>query len=201
MKVKVLVIALIFFSAVSYAQIGESAFHFGWTTLVPTYTGFISKTSSRGIRVGFTKFMNERFGVGIEGGYSVLNDYVPRQTYEFPGGAFTTDVYNYMYYYSITANGHYYFKTSGLFVPYASIALGAGVTEYAIFYNVYSDSDNKTGLLIRPELGALYRFSAYSAMGLKAAIGFDYTTNKSDYFELKNFSAVSFQLGIVLFNN
>ncbi len=201
MKVKGFIIVLTLFSSVAYGQIGETAFHFNWTTIVPTYTGFVSNTSSQGMRIGFTKFVNERFGFGIEGGYTVLNDYVPRQTYEFPGGAFTTDIYNYMYYYTLAANGQYYFKTSGLFVPYASLAFGAGITEYAIFYNVYSDSDNKTGLLIRPELGAMYRFSAYSGMGLKAAVGMDYATNKSDYFDLKNFSGISFQVGIVLFNN
>lgn len=200
MRLKAIVI--LFLSAQSLlAQIAEGAFHVTWTTLKPTYTDFVSKTSSRGVRIGYTKFINEKFGVGLEGGYSVLDDYVPLQTYEIPGGAFTTDVYNYMYYYSLTANGHYYFKTSELFMPYAGLIMGAGFTDYTIFYNVYSDSDTNASFLVRPEIGMMYRFSRYSGFGLKAAIGFDYATNKSKQFELNNFSGVSLQIGIVLISH
>jgi len=201
MKLWLILILSLIIGTSAFAQVAESAFHVSWTTLVPTYTDYVSKTSTRGFNVGFTKFITERFGAGLSGSYSVLDDYVPRQTYEFPGGAITTDIFNYMYYYSLTANGQYYFKTTGLFIPYASLSAGVAFTEYTIYYNAYSDSDSKTSFTIRPELGALYRFQKYSSLGLKAAIGYDYATNKSDYFDLKNFSALNFQLGVVLFND
>ncbi len=200
MKLK-LIILLLSITPAAVAQVGESAFHVSWVTMKPTYTDYVGKTSSRGFNVGFTKFINERFGAGLSGSYSVLDDYVPRQTYEFPGGAITTDIFNYMYFYTLTANGQYYFKTEGLFVPYASLSAGAAFTEYTIFYNAYSDSDTKTSFNLRPELGALYRFQKYSTLGMKAAISYDYVTNKSEYFDLKNFSALSFQIGFVLFND
>lgn len=200
MKLK-LIILLLSITSAAIAQVAESAFHVSWVTMKPTYTDYVSKTSSRGFNVGFTKFINERFGAGLSGSYSVLDDYVPRQTYEFPGGAITTDIFNYMYFYTLTANGQYYFKTDGLFVPYASLSAGAAFTEYTIFYNAYSDSDTKTSFNLRPELGALYRFQKYSTLGMKAAISYDYVTNKSEYFDLKNFSALSFQIGFVLFND
>ncbi|HRJ31574.1 MAG TPA: outer membrane beta-barrel protein [Cyclobacteriaceae bacterium] len=200
MKLKIAIILLAITPA-AIAQVAESAFHVSWVTMKPTYTDYVSKTSSRGFNVGFTKFINERFGAGLSGGYTVLDDYVPRQTYTFPGGAITTDIFNYMYFYTLMANGQYYFKTEGLFVPYASLSAGAAFTEYTIFYNAYSDSDTKTSFNLRPELGALYRFQKYSTLGMKAAIGYDFVTNKSEYFDLKNFSALSFQIGIVLFND
>ncbi len=200
MRTKLILIFLFAFVAAN-AQVAESAFHVSWVTLRPTYTDFVSKTSSRGARLGFTKFITERFGAGIDGSFSVLDDYVPRQTYQLPDGAITTDVFNYMYYYSLTVNGQYYFKTTGLFIPYTSLSAGVAFTEYTIYYNAYSDADNTTSFTIRPEVGALYRFKEYSTLGLKAAIGYDYATNKNDYFDVKNFSALSFQLGVVLFNN
>jgi hypothetical protein len=183
------------------AQIAESGFSMSWSVIKPTYTEFVKSTSTRGMRIGYTKFFNERFGAGFDAGYSAIDDYVPRTTYESPGGAFTTDIYNYMYYYTGALVGQYYFKTSGLLIPYASLAAGATITEYRIYYNIYTDTDNRAGFLIRPEAGAYFRFKPYSTFGLKGSIGYEYATNKSDYFELKNFSNLNFQLGIMFFND
>ncbi len=196
-----LIFIMLLVATATTAQVAESAFHVSWVTMKPTYTDYVSKTSSRGFNLGFTKFITDRFGAGLSGSYAVLDDYVPRQTYEFPGGAITTDIFNYMYFYTLTANGQYYFKTTGLFIPFASLSAGAGFTEYTIYYNAYSESDNKISFTVRPELGALYRFQKYSTLGMKAAVSYDYATNKSDYFELKNFSALSFHIGIVLFTD
>jgi len=183
------------------AQIAESAFHVDWTIFKPFNSEYIDNVSTQGVRIGFTRFLNDRWGVGFEGGYSILNDYVPRDTYEFQGGAITTDFFNYMYYFAALANVQYYFKTSGLLIPYASLGIGGAYTDYTVYYNVYSDSDTRGSFVFRPEAGALYRFSKFSSLGLKAAVGYEYATNKSEAFEIKNFSAMSFQVGIVLFNN
>jgi membrane associated rhomboid family serine protease len=201
MKARI-ILSMIFIFALStlYGQVADGAFHISWTTLKPTYKEFVAKTSSQGIRAGFSKFVNEKFGFGIEGGYSVLNDYVPLETYQFPGGAITTDIYNYMYFYSLAVNGQYYFKTSEVLIPYVSLGAGVAYTDYTLYYNVYSDADDVTAFLLRPEAGVLYRFGKYAGTGVKAAIGYDYAFNKSDYFEVDNFSALSFQIGLVLFN-
>lgn len=183
------------------AQLAESGFHITWSMLKPFNSEYIDNVSLQGVRVGYSRFLNERWGVGFEGGYSILDDYVPRQTYTLSDGAITTDFFNYMYYFSAVANAQYYFRTSGLLVPYASLGLGGAYTDYTIFYNVYSDTDTRGSFVVRPEAGVLYRFSTFSTLGLKAAIGYEYATNKSDVFEIKNFSAMSFQIGIVLFSN
>lgn len=192
---------LVLVVASAQAQIAESGFHINWTISKPSYTDFVSKTSTRGVRFGFTKFINEKFGAGIEGGFNVLDDYVPRQTYQLENGAITTDIFNYMYNYTLMANGQYYFKKSGLFVPYAALHAGIIFTEYTQFYNAYSSSNNKTGAVVRPELGVLYRIQTYGSFGLKAAIGYEYATNKMEEYDIKNFNALNVQVGIVLFNN
>ncbi len=196
----ILVLALGIWASVVSAQPSESAFHVTWATMKPTYTDFVSRTSSRGLRIGFTKFVTENWGWGIEGGYSVFDDYVPRKTYPYPGGAITTDIYNYMYYYTVGLNGQYYYKPTEALVPYVSLMAGVAFTEYALFYNVYSEADNNTSFLLRPEVGVLYRFGKYSGTGVKAALGFDYAMNKNEYFGVDNFSAINFQLGLVFFN-
>src|SRR5688572_18608597 len=118
-------LAIIFFALISasaFAQVNESFVSVGWNTLKPlSDKDFTSGTSSAGMRIGYSKLLNEQFGFGIEGGYNTLQDYVPRQTYEYPGGAVTTDMYNYLYYYTLMANAQYYFVQSKNFMPYASV--------------------------------------------------------------------------------
>ena len=196
-----LVLLLLTISSAASAQLAESAFHVNWSIMVPTYTEYVGNTSTHGFRVGFTRFMNERFGFGIDGAYNALDDYVSRQTYTYPGGAITTDIFNYMYYYTLTASGKYFFATDGLLAPYAALGAGVSYTEYTQYFNAYSDQETKTAFVARPEAGTYFRFNKYSGFGLKASVAFDYTTNQTDYLELKNFSGLSFQVGIVLFNN
>lgn len=198
-------LTILFFVTLSFcakSQEYDNAFHIGWNTLVPfSDKDFTSKTSSAGVRIGYTKFINERFGFGFEAGYSTLDDYVPPATYQLEGGAITTDIYNYLYYFTVMANGQYYFSQGKHFIPYTSLGMGIALNEYKIFYNVYQDSDRSTGFVVRPEIGTLFRIKEYSNFGLKASAGFDYATNKSDYFEVKNLSGFNFQIGIVLLNH
>jgi hypothetical protein len=195
----------IFFMLVGANALGQyngGALTIGWNTLKPlSDKEFTSRTSSAGMRVGYSKFVNDRFGFGIEGGYNTLDDYVPRQTYEYPGGAITTDIYNYLYYYTLMAHGHYYILQSKNFIPYASLGMGVAFSEYRTYYNVYNDSDTQTSFAVRPEVGTLFRINEDARWGIKTAVSYDYTTNKSDYFETDNFSGISLQLGLVLFTD
>ena len=195
----IIVFFLIASSLTAKGQEYNTAFHIGWNTLVPfSDKDFTGSTSTAGIRVGYSKFVGDRFGFGFEGGYSTMDDYVAPTTYEYPGGAITTDIYNYLYYFTLMANGHYYLSQGKRFISYASLGMGVSFSEYKIFYNVYQENDQNTGFVIRPEIGTLFKVKENSGFGLKAALGFDYATNRSDYFETKNFSGLNFQLGFVL---
>ncbi|QOI97091.1 MAG: hypothetical protein HRU69_06105 [Flammeovirgaceae bacterium] len=182
------------------AQFSDGALTAGLNVLIPTYTEFVGNTST-GFRLGYSRFKTDRFGWGFDAAYNTLDDYVPRQTYEYPGGAITTDVYNYMYYLTFSVNGQYYYKATSRLIPYALLGAGVALTEYRLFYNVYSESDNTVGFVARPEVGLLFRFKEYGSLGLKSAVSFEYATNKSEAYALGNFSGVAFQVGIVLFND
>ncbi len=198
------IISLFFLIAIASTAKGQeydNAFHIGWNTLVPfSDKDFTGSTSTAGVRLGYTKFVNEKFGFGLEVGYSTLDDYVPLTTYENENGAVTTDIYNYLYYFTAMVNGQYYFSHGKRFIPYTSLGMGVALSEYKIFYNVFQESDHNTGFVIRPEIGTLFKVKEYTSFGLKAAIGFDYATNRSDYFETKNLSGFNFQIGVVLLN-
>lgn len=181
-------------------QVSDGALTAGLNILIPTYTEFVGNTST-GFRLGYSRFKTDTFGWGFDVAYNTLDDYVPRQTYEYPGGAITTDVYNYMYHLTFLVNGQYYYKATSRLVPYASLGAGVALTEYRLFYNVYKESDNSIGFVARPEAGLLFRLKEYGSLGLKTAVSFEYATNKNKAYELENFSGVAFQFGIVLFND
>ena len=191
-----------FMTLVTKAQLHSSAFHVGWNTMVPlTDKEFTSKTSTAGIRIGFTKAFNDRLGFGLEGSYNTLDDYVPRTTYEFPGGAITTDVYNYLYYFTLMGNMQYYFRQGERFIPYASLGMGIAFSEYRIYYNVYEDTDSRQSFVVRPEVGTLFRIKEYSSWALKTSLSYEYAANKSEYFEVDNLSGINFMVGVVLFTD
>lgn len=198
---KYLTIVFVVVSFSSWAQIYSNAFHLGWTTTKPlSDKEFIDKTSSAGLRLGYTKFVNEKFGYGFEGSYATLNDYIPLQTYTYPGGAYTTDFHPYTYYFTLMANAQYYFTQGRFIIPYASVGMGVAFTEYRLFYNAFNDSDSQTSFAVRPEVGTIFRFSEYARWGIKVAGSYDYTSGKNEYFELDNFTALGFQVGVVFLN-
>src|SRR5690349_16266056 len=133
------VCAILFFAlmgANAYGQMNGGILHVEWNTMKPLSSKeFINTTSSLGMNVGYSKLFNDRLGVSVEGGFNTLEQYIPRQTYEYPGGAITTDMYNYLYYYTLMASGQYYFVQSKNFIPYAALGMGVAFTEYRTYYN------------------------------------------------------------------
>jgi opacity protein-like surface antigen len=189
-------------SLVSSAQLYESALHVGWNVTVPlSDKEFTSKTSPAGVRIGYTKFLNDRFGFGVEGSFTTLDDYTPLRTYEFPGGAISAEVYNYLYQFTVMANLQYYFIQGDRFIPYASLGMGMAFSEYHIYYNAFEDQDSQNGFAIRPELGTLFRMKEYARWGFKGSISYEYAANKSEHLEVDNFSGLNFQIGVVFFTD
>lgn len=164
-------------------------------------TSWINGTSTSGLKAGFRAFLNnnERISLGVDISSQTYDEYKPKRTIEKPGGAVTTDYYNYIYSYSALASGQYYFPLGEerMFLPYAGLGLGANLNEYVKYYNIYSDTDRKWGFVARPEAGILVRFSKRKSIGAIAAVHYDYSTNNSDLFGYKNFSSIGFQLGLM----
>jgi len=163
-------------------------------------TNWIGDVSGRGIKGGYRAFINEHFSAGLDISSNTYDQYQPTITVESPTGAITTDYYRYIYSYSAVVSGQYYFerKEESHFYPYAGLGLGANNNEYKLYYNIYSDTERKWGFLVRPEVGVLFKFSDRRSLGMMAAIHYDYSTNKSPMFNYSNFSAIGFQIGIMV---
>jgi hypothetical protein len=94
----------------------------------------------------------------------------------------------------------YRMKPDNRLTPYGAVGLGAALSDYKLFYNVYQDQDSKTSLYIRPEAGVMYLFKEYGSIGVKASVAYERAFNNSEYFNVDDFSGLGFQIGILLLN-
>jgi hypothetical protein len=196
-------IVLLLLAGVAHAQ--NNYFYINWDINTPlTNTDWVKGTSSSGARIGYRAFIQEdsRLSLGIDVNYATFDTYKPKETFVSKGGAITTDYFNYIYQYGITASAQYYFPLGDgeQFFPYAGLGLGANHHEYTQYYNIYSNSEKKWGFLARPEAGMLIRFNKNRGLGAMAAVHYDYSQNKSESFNYKSFSSFGFQIGIMVMN-
>lgn len=184
---------------VSVAQDFDNVFYVSWNMSKPVSStaDWISSSSARGAKIGYRKMINDRFSAGVDLTWNVFNDYEPVTTFENPTGAVTTDYYEYLYAYGITLGGQYYlpFGTDKV-MPYVGLGLGASLNRYALFYNVYTETDNSWGFLATPEVGILFPFGG--KIGAMVAAHYDFSTSTSDYFEIGRYNRVGVNVGIVL---
>jgi outer membrane protein W len=201
MKRYIFLVLFIILGMVSYAQ--ESVFYFSWDITAPqTNKNWIGTTSSRGAKVGYRHFLGDdrRFSAGLDVNWAYYQEYKPTETFLIPGGAITTDYFNEIFSMGITATGQYYFPVGNRehFFPYTGIGLGASRNDYSVYYNIYEEQDSKWGFLARPEAGILIRPSTRRRLGIVAAVHYDYATAGSDNYDYNSFSAIGFQLGVMV---
>ena len=197
------ILTTIFVCAVLMAEAQENYFYFNWDGNIPLSSKeFIDNASGRGAKIGYRMFFgrNRRFSAGIDFNWAQYDEYNPKETFENENGALTTDYFNYIYQYGLTASSQYYFPLGEKerFFPYVGLGLGANHNDYRIYYNIYTDSHKAFGFLAQPEAGILVRLGSRRKLGLMGAVHYDFSTNKSDAVDYSNFSAVGFQLGIMV---
>ncbi len=176
----------------------DELFGLSWDINVPINNNFTNKTSLDGFQMDYRKMIKPDLSVGLEINWASYDQYYPRKTYQIPSGAITTDFYSYLYTFPLALNVHHYFHVkSNMIFPYAGLALGATYSEMKLYYNTYVSSDYNWGFLIRPELGAIIKFSESSPAGLLIGARYNYSTNSQSSFKINGIQSVGFQLGIV----
>ena len=200
---KLTFLCIILLSLASLAHGQQNYFYFSWDINTPTSsTDWLKSSSASGAKAGYRFFPEnlENFSFGIDVNWGAYDQYFPRQTFTTDNSSFTTDYFNYIYTVGATISSQYYFKVGDgdRFYPYVGLGLGANNNQYMTYYNVYTEEDRRWGFLARPEAGIIAKIGR--TIGVLAAVHYDYSTNSSEYFDYKNFSAVGFQLGIVAMN-
>jgi len=172
-------------------------FAFSWDVNVPVNNNFTDNTSWDGFQLEYRKMIQPDLSVGLELNWTGYDKYIPRQTYQLQHGAVTTDFYNYLYTIPMTVNAHHYFHVNNRLYPYVGLALGATYAEMKLYYNTYVSSDYNWGFLIRPEVGAIYKFFENDSWGVLLGVRYNYSTNTASSFKINGIQSIGFQLGIV----
>ena len=170
---------------------------FAWDVNIPASNKLITDVSWAGFKMEYRKMVAKDLSVGIEVGWNAYHQYIPRRTYTAQNGAITTDFYPYIYNLPLAANVHHYFHAGKLVFPYIGLALGATYSEQKLYYNTYYSSDYNWGFLVRPELGAIFKFNEFSNTSFLFGVRYSYSTNQQDNFEINGLQSLGFQLGVV----
>ncbi|MBS1490051.1 MAG: hypothetical protein JSS93_05960 [Bacteroidetes bacterium] len=161
---------------------------------------YINTPSPLGLKLGFRKRLNDvdRLWAGGDVSYNVYRQYYPYQTYTSGTQSTSTDLYNYTYSYSVTANIDYFFLPQDkMIVPYASVGLGVAANKFARYYNIYDGASTAWGVQIRPEAGLLVGFAKNAAWRMKAGVYYGYASSKSTTYGFNSFLNMGFQVGVV----
>lgn len=159
---------------------------------------FINNFSRDSYKLVYREFISERFTVGGELGMATFSDYIPPYVYVQDNTSIYTDIYSYVYNYTIALSGEYFFVTDKLVMPYAGFGLGAAYNQFTMYYNVFQQQDNRWGAMIRPHAGAIFRFGKNSNWGVMSNVHLDYSTTKSEDTDYnKGFANVGLQVGVV----
>ena len=158
---------------------------------------FVNNTSTRGGRFIYRESINNRFSVGGDLGFATYHDHLPPQVYASGNGSIYAELFTYVYNYSLSISGEYYFTEAFWLKPFAGFGIGASFNRYSSFYNVYGDTDRVWGALFRPHAGALIRFGNKSRWAARVSAHYDWATTRSENFGYKNFSNLGADVGIV----
>jgi hypothetical protein len=159
---------------------------------------FINNISQKSFKLVYREFISDRFTVGGELGMATYSDYIPPFVYVQDNTSIYTDIYSYVYNYTMALSGEYFFTEDKIVMPYAGFGIGAAYNQFTMYYNVFKQQDNRWGAMVRPHAGAIFKFGKRSNLGIMTDVHLDYSTTKSEDTDYNNgFANVGFQVGLV----
>jgi hypothetical protein len=197
-KLVILIFAWLCLLTVSEAQDVEGYFTLGPDINLPLSNRSWVSSPGVGAKLGFQRFINERWSAGADFNWGTYSKYIPTDTYYQSNGAITTDYFKYVYAYGLVVSGRYHFPMANKhFLPFVGLGLGAANNKYTIYYNRYSDQNKSYGFLARPEGGVLIRFSERRSIGAMVGLHYEISTTKSKDQGYSNFSNVGVTISLM----
>lgn len=190
-------VALAMIPSVTKAQSkGDEFIYLDWETSVPDLNGYITNVSFGGGHAGYQRMISNRFSLGVSVGYIVFGQFFSQHTFpdETGSAAITADMDRDLYLIPITMQGNFYFNKNKSMSPYIGIGAGTQYCSEVTFYSSYTADNHNWGLLLKPEIGAL--LSPNPALSVHIAVGYSYSTNKTEFFQKENIAQLFFRLGI-----
>ena len=198
----ILILLLIGVCKYSQAQTGSDAmgahlFFVGYEVAVPVNSNYLTKTSWAGWRFDYRYMIKPNVSIGIGASWNAFNQYFPKQTYQRPDGtgAVTSDMIRHVYTTPITASIHYYFEGGKYLQPYAGVGIGTEYSEQDAYFNIYGVQSKNWGFAVRPEVGAIAKFS--HDFGGFISVAYNYATNSEDDFNISHLTHIPITIGVI----
>jgi hypothetical protein len=194
---KIITVSLFLFAAVicRAQQKGSSEVYLNWNLSSPLQHNFVKNFSASGAAAGYNFFISNNLAIGGELGWNNYDTYYSRQTSYSKTGAFTTDMYRYIFALPVTATVTKYFPVSKLVSPYAKLGIGTLYSEQNKYYNIYEETNSNWGFTAVPEIGVHIKTSAANQWSLNAGVQYRYATNSYTDYGINNIQSLNFNIG------
>ncbi len=175
-----------------------SYYSLNWNISVPIgdFNKWIAPASFLGFSASGRYFLVDGFGLGWYIGYNNYYEKDSYETYDFDGGAISASHYKYTFMVPFKLDILYHYKPAALISPYIAVGIGGTYNENRLLVQEYDSYENTWDFLLSPELGVLIHFDKGSNWGVRLGANYTFTTTKTEYFNLKNFSMFNFMVGI-----
>ncbi len=209
-KYYIILISILFLSASSYAQDEEFAeikastwldewlmnINFGVGMPAGDLSDFLDgETSYRDMSIELKRVIGDHFAVGGRLGWAGFYQKFDRTTYEFPGGAVTSSVFNYMYIVPIQAVANYFPLADAPVQPYVGLGFGVFSNTRKTDLGLYGIDNNDWRMGITPEIGVVVPLGD-AGWGLEAKYSYNYIFYNE--LEFDQLSYMDLKIGIVI---
>lgn len=161
---------------------------------------FISNMSFGGVNLSWEYFVTHNLTVGASFTYNNYNRKVGQRIYmPTPDMAMNAAQYRYTQVFPLKATVKAYFNPDSFAKVYAGLGIGALSAGQHIVIQDLGEWHNSWGFLIAPEVGVLVPFGSNANYGLNVNIGYNYSTNKTRFADIKINGRNSFYWNIGLY--
>ncbi len=164
-------------------------FNYSMATPSGDFASFINDMSFRGLSVEGRHFLlDNKISVGLSYAWNGFYNDAGRLTYEFDGGAITSNMYKYLYTTSLDVSFHYYVLDKDSKIQlYVGILLGPHYNKRKLQVGSYAITDESWNFGVAPEVGVFVPFGKDAEWGFNASAKYN-----TMIYERTNFSSLNF---------
>lgn len=193
-KLSLATAAVLLFAISASAQLEKRSFSWDWSIghTVGDFGDFINETSLRGFSFTYQSPLNDNQSIGIELGWNVFYQDMDYDTYTLGTASLSGRQYRYVNSYPVLLAWQYHFQPEENYDFYAG--LGAGLVRHVQEVNMglFAIPTRSWQFAIRPEAGAIWNYSDYSALKFGVRYYASFSNN-----EMPNRSFITTNIGLV----
>lgn len=155
---KILSLALFSVFALSaFSQMNLASFQYSMGFGTGNMHDYISQASFRGFTFDYRKGVKPNVGVGLELGWNVFYQEMPKASYDYKNITYTGKQWRYSNHFPMLAAVDYYAVSEGNLIPYLGLGMGTMYTLQNTDMSIYTFEKTAWHFVLRPEIGLLLK--------------------------------------------